>query len=70
MLVVDFSWAAGETAPDHSVSIFILQLVLLLTCGSLLGEVMRRIGQPAVMGQLVAGIVLGPSLFGLGVVKK
>jgi Kef-type K+ transport system membrane component KefB len=27
-------------------------------------EIMQRIGQPAVLGQLIAGIVLGPSVFG------
>jgi Kef-type K+ transport system membrane component KefB len=27
-------------------------------------EAMQRIGQPAVMGQLIAGILLGPSVFG------
>jgi len=29
-----------------------------------MGEAMQRIGQPAVMGQLIAGILLGPSVFG------
>jgi Kef-type K+ transport system membrane component KefB len=29
-----------------------------------LGEAMQRIGQPAVIGQLIAGILLGPSVFG------
>jgi Kef-type K+ transport system membrane component KefB/nucleotide-binding universal stress UspA family protein len=33
--------------------------------GRLLGEGMLRIGQPAVMGQLIAGLVLGPSVLGL-----
>jgi Kef-type K+ transport system membrane component KefB/nucleotide-binding universal stress UspA family protein len=33
--------------------------------GRLLGELMLRLRQPAVMGQLIAGLVLGPSLFGL-----
>ena len=43
---------------------FIAEIVLLLLVGRLLGEAMQRLGQPAVMGQLVAGIVLGPSVFG------
>jgi Kef-type K+ transport system membrane component KefB len=30
----------------------------------LMGEAMQRIGQPAVMGQLIAGVLLGPSVFG------
>ena len=45
-------------------ALFILQIVLLLTVGRLLGEGMQRIGQPAVIGQLIAGMVLGPSVFG------
>ena len=40
------------------------QLVLLILVGRLLGEWMQRLGQPAVIGQLVAGIILGPSVFG------
>ncbi|WP_245442922.1 cation:proton antiporter [Methylobacterium terrae] len=42
----------------------VVQIVLLLTVGRLLGEAMLRIGQPAVMGQLLAGILLGPSFLG------
>src|SRR6202011_4299175 len=40
------------------------QIVVLLLVGRLMGEAMQRIGQPAVMGQLIAGILLGPSIFG------
>jgi Kef-type K+ transport system membrane component KefB len=47
-----------------SEALFIAQIVLLLLVGRLLGEVMQQIGQPAVIGQLIAGIVLGPSVFG------
>ena len=32
--------------------------------GRLLGEALLRLKQPAVMGQLMAGLVLGPSLLG------
>ena len=42
----------------------VVQIVLLITVGRGLGEVMQRIGQPAVIGQLLAGVLLGPSLFG------
>ena len=48
----------------HSNATFLAQLVALLLVGRLLGELMLRIGQPAVMGQLLAGILLGPSLLG------
>jgi K+:H+ antiporter len=47
-----------------SEALFIGQVVVLLLVGRLLGEAMQRIGQPAVMGQLLAGVLLGPSVFG------
>ena len=40
------------------------QIIALLFCGRLMGELMQRIGQPSVMGQLIAGILLGPSVLG------
>jgi Kef-type K+ transport system membrane component KefB/nucleotide-binding universal stress UspA family protein len=45
-------------------AIFAAELILLLFLGRLLGEGMSRIGQPAIFGQLLAGVVLGPSVFG------
>lgn len=50
---------------DPSEALFIAQIVLLLLASRLLGELMQLLGQPAVMGQLVAGILLGPSVFGV-----
>src|SRR6516165_3780414 len=47
-----------------SESLFIAQIIVLLLVGRLLGEAMQRIGQSAVMGQLRAGVLLGPSIFG------
>lgn len=52
-------------AADHTTAIFIAQLILLLFFGRLIGEAMTRIGQPAIFGQLLAGVLLGPSVFGL-----
>jgi Kef-type K+ transport system membrane component KefB/nucleotide-binding universal stress UspA family protein len=54
---------AAKTGPSEA--IFIIQIGVLLVTGRLLGELMLRVGQPAVMGQLIAGIILGPSLLGL-----
>lgn len=45
-------------------AILVAQVVLLLLVGRSLGEIMQRFGQPAVIGQLLAGLILGPSLFG------
>ncbi len=58
------AWAAEGPGSAPSEFIFIAQLVLLILLGRLLGEVMQRIGQPAVMGMLIAGILLGPSVLG------
>jgi hypothetical protein len=56
---------AAEGAPSGpSEPIFFVQIRHLLVVGRLLGEAMQRIGQPAVMGQLVAGMVLGRSVVG------
>ena len=44
--------------------LFVAQIALLLLTGRLLGEAMLRLNQPAVMGQLIAGLLLGPSLLG------
>ena len=49
----------------NSEAIFIAAIVVILVASRLLGEAAQRMGQPAVVGQLVAGILLGPSLFGL-----
>ena len=51
-------------SPDHSIAIFVAELILLLAVGRLLGEAMSRCGQPAIFGQLLAGVLLGPSVFG------
>ena len=56
--------AAGAAGAAPSEVVFIAQLVILMLVGRLLGEAMQRIGQPAVMGQLLAGILLGPSVLG------
>lgn len=58
------AWAAEGHAAAPSEAILIAQLVALVLCGRVLGEVMQRLGQPTVMGPLIAGILLGPSAFG------
>lgn len=47
------------------VHVFLLQLALVLMTARLFGEVAVRWGMPPVIGELMAGIVLGPSLFGI-----
>ncbi|HEY0024835.1 MAG TPA: cation:proton antiporter [Longimicrobium sp.] len=53
---------AFTAAPHHDVLVLLIQIALLLACARLLGEVAQRFGQPTVVGEILAGIVLGPSL--------
>jgi Kef-type K+ transport system membrane component KefB len=59
-----FFLAAAAGHGEQRATIFFAQVLLLIVVGRLLGEWMQRIGQPAVIGQLLAGIILGPSVFG------
>ncbi len=56
--------ASSAGSSEHMVAVFIVEITLMLFVGRLLGEGMQRIGQPAVMGQLLAGILIGPSVLG------
>ena len=49
---------------QHPVAVFILQLTLIIAMSQACGYLFRKVGQPAVMGEIVAGILLGPSLLG------
>jgi Kef-type K+ transport system membrane component KefB len=49
---------------EHQLLIFWLELFVLLGVARGLGALMRRVGQPAVVGELAAGLVLGPGILG------
>ncbi|WP_189476476.1 cation:proton antiporter [Mesorhizobium sp. M2A.F.Ca.ET.043.05.1.1] len=55
---------AAEKTGMSSEGVFVAELILLLVVGRGIGEVLEALGQPAVMGQLIGGILLGPSLLG------
>ena len=48
----------------NAVSILLLQLVVIVIASRLVGKLFLMMGQPRVMGEIVAGIILGPSLLG------
>src|SRR5690606_8782933 len=48
-----------------TIEAFLFILVAILGTAKLLGELAERIGQPAVLGELIAGVVLGRSLLGI-----
>jgi len=50
---------------QHPLSMLLLQIIVILCVSRAFGFMARKIGQPAVIGETIAGIVLGPSLLGL-----
>ena len=49
-------------APHHEVLALLVQLAVLLLAARVLAEIAQRLKQPAVVGEILAGILLGPSL--------
>mgnify|MGYP002360525823 CR=1 FL=1 len=49
----------------HPLAILLAQIVTIIIVARFFGWVFRKIGQPSVIGEIIAGIVLGPSLLGL-----
>jgi Kef-type K+ transport system membrane component KefB/nucleotide-binding universal stress UspA family protein len=49
-------------APHHDILVLLIQVAVLLLAARAMGELAQRLGQPAVVGEILAGIVLGPSL--------
>ncbi len=47
-----------------SLALLLLQILLILVIARILGWLMSKIGQPTVIGEIIAGIILGPSLLG------
>jgi len=58
------SLSAGPLAPisSHQILVLWLQVGLLLGCALVLGRLAQRLGIPAVVGELCAGVLLGPSV--------
>ncbi len=49
---------------QHPLAIMLLQIIIILTVARIVGYLFSRIGQQAVIGEITAGIILGPSLLG------
>jgi Kef-type K+ transport system membrane component KefB len=65
-MVLDQASEAGATSsslPDRTAAVFIA-IILIVVLARLLGRLFRRIGQPPVIGEILAGILLGTSLLG------
>jgi len=57
--------ASGPAAPSALPAQVVAALAVILVAARASGAVARRMGQPAVVGEIVAGLALGPSLLGL-----
>jgi Kef-type K+ transport system membrane component KefB/nucleotide-binding universal stress UspA family protein len=64
-LLPAIAWSAAGGGKGASEATLMLQVLVLVLVGRLLGEMMQRLGQPTVIGQLLAGMLLGPSVLGL-----
>lgn len=62
-------WEEFLTSISHSLqeplAILLLQIITIILVARFFGWIFRRIGQPSVIGEMIAGIVLGPSLLGM-----
>lgn len=49
----------------HPLAILLLQILTIILTARLLGYLCKKIGQPSVIGEIIAGIILGPSFLGM-----
>jgi Kef-type K+ transport system membrane component KefB len=50
---------------EHPLAILLAQIITIIIVARFFGWMFRKIGQPSVIGEMIAGIVLGPSLLGM-----
>lgn len=66
MTVTALPLLAAATSPEaveRQVVAVLLQLAVIMVAARVFAALARRVGQPAVVGEIVAGLILGPSLF-------
>jgi len=52
------------TLTSHNITVLFLSLGVLLCVAHVLGELAQRLRQPSVLGELIAGVLLGPTVLG------
>jgi Kef-type K+ transport system membrane component KefB len=50
---------------EHPLAILLLQIITIIIVARFFGWIFRKIGQPTVIGEIIAGIFLGPSVVGM-----
>jgi hypothetical protein len=56
--------AAPDTGAATPLATLLTQIIVVVVAARFCGRLSARIGQPKVIGEIVAGILLGPSLLG------
>jgi len=69
------SLASGAVAPVAApptldVQLLLFDIALIIILARLLGLAAKRVGQPPVLGEIVAGILLGPTIWGMTITGK
>ena len=63
------SWGDFLTSMQHNfqdpLAILLAQIITIILVARVFGWIFKKIGQPSVIGEIIAGIVLGPSLLGM-----
>ena len=49
----------------HPLAILLLQIITIIIVARIFGWIFKKIGQPSVIGEIIAGIFLGPSVVGM-----
>ncbi|WSY47635.1 cation:proton antiporter (plasmid) [Embleya sp. NBC_00888] len=49
---------------SHQLLVLLLQITVLIACATALGRLAMRCGMPTVVGELMVGVLVGPSVFG------
>ncbi|MBL7911531.1 MAG: cation:proton antiporter [Bacteroidia bacterium] len=49
----------------HPLAILLLQIITIIIAARIFGFIFKKIGQPTVIGEIIAGIFLGPSFIGM-----
>jgi Kef-type K+ transport system membrane component KefB len=57
--------AAMQHNLTHPLAILLAQIITIIFVARFFGWVCRKIGQPSVVGEIIAGIILGPSFVGM-----
>jgi Kef-type K+ transport system membrane component KefB len=57
-------FAAGGGVEESTIAFVFIDIAVIMVVARLVGALFRRFGQPPVIGEIIAGLVLGPSLLG------